>query len=1041
MITPQGASSFLQEFQAPANTFRPWPLFTLNDEYEPGLGEARLTELLEGMARVGFGGVFLHPRPGLITEYLSPRWFEIVRHCVRECIRLGLVPALYDENSYPSGFGGGHVLARAPEIGVRFIVPRFGALPARPPFGALTVYRVENGIPTERIASEALCGEEAWCAFVVERMQPLSWHGELPYPSILDPKTAPIFLETTYTRYRDELGPENWSACAAFFTDEPHLPTSSHGLWGEGLHFSPIVQIEFHRRRGYRIEHQLADLYYNSPTSSATRFDFYEVLHELWIENYTRPTQAWCRENGIPQTGHYFEHDWPCPYATPGAMHLLAQMDWPGTDLLEAFLLEGHAHQDPQNLKPAPAGIEPQALYFLKQVQSVANQLGKKRVMNESWGAGGHDSGPLDWLRIGRFLAVHGVNLFVPHYATTTIRGARKKDHPQFFSDQSPWFENLKPLNDELGRLSWLTSRGRTRQRVLVLDSTTTGYCLAAKHDCLSKSTGHDLVAAPFETEADTQRSIRPLREIATEFVQSLSDAQVDFDLGDEYVLSESASIDGQVLRVGTQAYDVIVLPPGLRNLKSSTLSLLKKFLVAGGTIFGILPVDPLLDGRPAHWPSEIDVLWKEDSERLLFALLEACPPRIHFAATMPQGLAHQRRECEEGVYYLIVNSSSVDWKSQVTVLEEGTLHLLDAQSGRVHPLEGELYLPATSAQIILVSKASLPGSSALVLKSPLPEASGLRLELLSARALEPNVLVLDTCRLATRDERFGSMLVYEANRHYWLGNGMETNGWTNVIQYRDQMVSSNRRMTDGSGCVVIYHVEIESGSILAEIDFAFECPDQWTLSVNDKPVDTSSLPSWLDWRIGRVRIGHLLHEGLNEISLSTARFDVRQEIDQVYLLGDFSVRASNPSFLLGPPKGSIQVGSWKDEGLPFYDRRMAYQFRRPTGSGRLVLQPGDWHGSALHMRCGALDLHTYGPGLDIVIDEHESLDISIVITGLPCNLLGPWHKPHLGTKQGWSTSWHGGDVPNDPQPGAAYRHIDLGLFREPTWFEEAKLM
>ena len=123
MTTEPPIPSYLAGFSNPSNSFRPRPLFVLNDEYETGHGEKRLTELLENLARVGYGGVFLHPRPGLITEYLSPRWFEIIRHCIAECRRLGLVPALYDENSYPSGFAGGHVPALAPQTAARFLIP------------------------------------------------------------------------------------------------------------------------------------------------------------------------------------------------------------------------------------------------------------------------------------------------------------------------------------------------------------------------------------------------------------------------------------------------------------------------------------------------------------------------------------------------------------------------------------------------------------------------------------------------------------------------------------------------------------------------------------------------------------------------------------------------------------------------------------------------------------------------------------------------------------------------------------------------------
>jgi hypothetical protein len=55
--------------------------------------------------------VFIHPRPGLITEYLSNEWFELVKHTVDKARELDMKVWLYDENSYPSGFAGGHVPA------------------------------------------------------------------------------------------------------------------------------------------------------------------------------------------------------------------------------------------------------------------------------------------------------------------------------------------------------------------------------------------------------------------------------------------------------------------------------------------------------------------------------------------------------------------------------------------------------------------------------------------------------------------------------------------------------------------------------------------------------------------------------------------------------------------------------------------------------------------------------------------------------------------------------------------------------------------
>jgi len=65
----------------------------------------------------GFGGVFVHPRPGLITPYLSEEWLSLFKEAVRTGRELGLKIWIYDENSYPSGFAGGLVPAALPEVG------------------------------------------------------------------------------------------------------------------------------------------------------------------------------------------------------------------------------------------------------------------------------------------------------------------------------------------------------------------------------------------------------------------------------------------------------------------------------------------------------------------------------------------------------------------------------------------------------------------------------------------------------------------------------------------------------------------------------------------------------------------------------------------------------------------------------------------------------------------------------------------------------------------------------------------------------------
>ena len=56
---------------------------------------------LEDFKARGIGGAFIHPRPGLITPYLTEEWFSLCAYAVETGKGLGLKIWLYDENSYP----------------------------------------------------------------------------------------------------------------------------------------------------------------------------------------------------------------------------------------------------------------------------------------------------------------------------------------------------------------------------------------------------------------------------------------------------------------------------------------------------------------------------------------------------------------------------------------------------------------------------------------------------------------------------------------------------------------------------------------------------------------------------------------------------------------------------------------------------------------------------------------------------------------------------------------------------------------------------
>jgi hypothetical protein len=70
---PLTEREFRAAFANPPAENRSMPLWVWNDQLE----WPRLKEQLGQFKAQGMGGVFIHPRPGLMTEYLGADWFRL----------------------------------------------------------------------------------------------------------------------------------------------------------------------------------------------------------------------------------------------------------------------------------------------------------------------------------------------------------------------------------------------------------------------------------------------------------------------------------------------------------------------------------------------------------------------------------------------------------------------------------------------------------------------------------------------------------------------------------------------------------------------------------------------------------------------------------------------------------------------------------------------------------------------------------------------------------------------------------------------------
>jgi hypothetical protein len=670
------SQDWLQDFANPPAGHRPMPLWVWNGR----VTAAGITERLEQVAAAGMGGVFVHPRAGLVTEYLSPEWFDLWGHALKECERLGLECHIYDENSYPSGFAGGHVVANHPNLAATRLV----AIKADSPFNPLPPWPEQPPIAAFRLSPEdavlGTAGHEDMkkasprhpiliCR--LEQEPARDWNAGFPYVDLTRAEATDAFIEATHQRYRAAFSPAFGRTIKYAFTDEPTLKRT------RGLPVSRRFLRDFLAAYGYPLEECLAALFVDTPNAPAVRFDVYRLLDRRFTGNYARKLHDWCEQHGLKFTGHVNEHSWPQPDDVPCNMSFLRWMQVPGNDLL--------------GFQFSPASLEANAIYLmnLKELSSVASQLGRERVIAESCGGGGYSMAPRDFKPLEDFLLVHGVNLINPHLSHQTLSGARKHDWAQTLSDHSPWWAVSKPHQDHVARCATALLRGREKNRVLVLQPDSTAW---VQHR-------HDLDAEVVENSELTtgkagqrEMPLATLRAGQQRMVLALTRRQVDFDLGCEQILEELGSVAGARLRCGERDYDLFVLPAVTTNLFSSTVALLRAFLAAGGLVVSGQTLPRFVDGRPS---GDVVTLretfanqWHlaESTDELANRAASLVPPRVCVTRASHPDLLCRRHELPDGsTLFLFANPWDIPFSGEVKIEGHGLIRL-DTGTGAAAP-------------------------------------------------------------------------------------------------------------------------------------------------------------------------------------------------------------------------------------------------------------------------------------------------------------------------------------------------------------------
>jgi hypothetical protein len=340
-----------------------------------------------------------------------------------------------------------------------------------------------------------------------------------------------------------------------------------------------------------------------------------------------------------------------------------------------------------------------------------------------------------------------------------------------------------------------------------------------------------------------------------------------------------------------------------------------------------------------------------------------------------------------------------------------------------------QIDIPVGRALIVIATEdaSQLPGKGVNTSVAMLDISD---VEITSAVRMSDNILAIDFCSLEMDGHRFPEENVLSANLRYWKAHGFDTNGWSNMIQYRDQILARDKDMLPGSGGVIRYVVDIADGVDLSTLKLAIECPELWQVTVNDAPVTFAMEQTFRDPRIHWTPVAAVAWHGCNEIKLVGRPFNVRQEIDQIYILGDFSCEPVEAGFRVIPSR-MLSRGSWKTQGLPFYDAEVSYRIEIPTGTVALSLPRDKWGGALVIAYQNGVEIgRCYESPWILPLSQLTSTEIELRVVGFPKNLFGPWHDP----TQRWGFcgpfNWEGNHIPTAPQPGASYRQCDSGIYR-----------
>ncbi|MBR9998084.1 MAG: hypothetical protein KFF73_03895 [Cyclobacteriaceae bacterium] len=1013
-----------EHFMEPPVSFSTAPFWVWNDRVTP----EKIERQLKLYKNQGIHMVFIHPRPGLITEYLSREWMELTKYAVNKAEELDMKIWLYDENSFPSGFAGGHVPAMMPESynqGAGLQLQKMEKLTREDSGKYFLVLKrignqfanVSNGIQRYYDQPGDYYAFSKWY-FPSDD----AWFGGWSYVDLLADGVTEKFIKLTMRDYEKTLGEELGSRIPGIFTDEPNINTRGGEPWV--IRWTPALFDKFEEKYGYQLQTYLPSIFEDIGDYRNIRHDYYALLLDLFIERWAKPWFEYTESKNLEWTGHYWEHGWPNPKHGGDNMAMYAWHQIPGIDMLF----------NSEEARPDQFGN----IRAVKELSSVANQMGRNRALSETYGGAGWELTFEDMKRLGDWEYALGVNFMNQHLSYMTIKGARKRDFPQSMSYHTPWWDNYQVLNRYFHRLSYVLSAGKQNNRILVIEPTSSTWMYFSP-----VQEGEHLGVEGF-----LEKYTRSFHS----FLDQLEKFQVEYDLGSERLIREFGNnADGKFL-VGEKAYDLVVLPPLFENIESGTLQYIEPYLKTGGRILSFGPVPDRLDGNESHRIQNLSRSFSEQwivQDSLDRQIITDYFASEGFIPETPEEwggrIFHMRRQLIDGQLIFLVNFDKSSTSNIHFEVNGESLIRLDPLDGSVRevPVEDQgggvqqvrLTLPPSNSALYFIPESKIQGIGKVSEKDfPAQAVNSLPTKV---EAVSPNVLTLDYCDLTIDGMVYEGMYFYNAadtiyKHHLKEPYGFNHNPWSIAVQYRTSILDKNS-FDSLSGFDVIFPFYIEDDFIPEELKAVVEWSHLYRFIINGIEVTPMNDEWWLDRSFGVLDLSGHTRNGRNELQISIHPMDILAELEPVYLLGNFSLESMQNGWIIKPPE-ELDLGSWKSRGFPYYADLVDYTkvFNHSGHFSGYKVKLNAWQGTVAEVwvneeKAGIIGWPPYRLDISPWIRQGENT-VSVRVCGSLKNLLGPHHN---NPREGVVTPWSFFYAPEKQPAGSSYHLLDYGLFED----------